>query len=482
MNMIFNIHSYFTMKDANKSADRSGFLGDNTGYTARQRTPGRTTGHEGSLIEQQAPKGRMELSGQKVSAGDTGQTELPLPNGSFAEREFAKITGTNTVNTGQIVTDTFMPATQVGQSGYGNGANPMDAMLPKDSAAISADWESQVNWFAETQKVISNLQKSFPGIQILYSGSQLNQKDLANLAASLGKGSHLILSEDFLKQMTSGSEGFEKGKAALTDALSALASKQGNPAAPGKGTYLQAEQKMSWTLNEPQKQEETPKPKWQQDAEQAQSMLEQMKKAQEEAKERKNKFRVKTSSSSYQTATSYAKLASAGSKSSVRGVMGEARRNISSLKMAAAFGDSDERTKARAAIRSYETLLMRGNRKIRRLNEEELVRLRKKRAEQREQKEKALALKMEMNRQKTKRRSADRMLVEEGKLYDRNGMFYTSHKHNKYDPREEYDQLSASYIPAMPTTGGVPAGDMGTAGAGIGAGGFTAADVTITIE
>lgn len=449
MNMIFNIHSYFTMKDVNKPADRGGFHGDNTSRSAGQQKPDKISDHRGPVSQH----------------GQREQAENPALKGL-------------TENPGQMVSDTFVPAAQAGQAGYGNGANPMDSMLPKDSAAISEDWESQVNWFAETQKVISNLQKSFPGVQILYSGSQLNQKDLANLAASLGKGSHLILSEDFLKQMTSGSEGFEKGKAALTNALSALASKEGNPAAPGKGAYLEVDQKMSWTLNEPKKKEEVPKPKWQQDAEHAQSMLEQMKKAQEEAKERKDKFRVKTSPASYWTAESYAKLASAGSKSSVRGVMGEARRNISSLKMAASFGDTDERAKARAAIRSYETLLMRGNRKIRRLNEEELVRLRKKRAEQKEQKEKALALKMEINRQKTKRRSADRMLVEEGKLYDRNGIFYGSHKHNKYDPRDEYDQLSTGYIPSVPAAGGPPVGDMNMGAAG----GFTAADVTITVE
>lgn len=453
MNMIFNIHSYFTMKGANKPADSRSH--ECASHSAGQWGPGRSQEHT-EPTRQPGQNGHMESFGSKASGANHGQT----------------------------ATDIFVPAAQAGQAGYGNGANPMDAMLPKDSAAISEDWESQVNWFTETQKVISNLQKSFPGVQILYSGNQLNQKDLANLAASLGKGFHLILSEDFLKQMTSGSEGFEKGKAALTNALSALVSKEGNPAAPGKGAYLQAEQKMSWTLKEPKKEEETPKPKWQQDAEQARSMLEQMKKAQEEAKERKDKFRVKTSPSSYQTATSYAKLAAAGSKSGVRGVMGEARRNISSLKMAASFGDPDERAKARAAIRSYETLLMRGNRKIRRLNEEELVRLRKKRAEQKEQKEKALALKIEMNRQKTKRRSADRMLVEEGKLYDRNGVFYGSHKHSKYDPRDEYDQLSASYVPAVPAGDGLPAGDTGATGAGMGAGagGFTAADVTITVE
>lgn len=376
-----------------------------------------------------------------------------------------------------VLTDRFVPGEK---AGYGRPADSMEALFPKDSAAISQDWENQVNWQAETQKVIGNLQKSFPGVQILYSSGSMNQKELSNLAAALGRGSHLILSEDFLKQMASGSEGFEKGKAALTNALTALAAEQ-NPAAAGKGAYLQAEQKMAWTLSEP-KQEEAPKPKWQQDAEQAKSMLEQMKKAQEDAKKNKKDFRVKTSKTDYQTAASYARLAAAGSKSGIQGVMSDARRKIANLKTASALGDSSERAKAKAAIRSYETLLMRGNRKIRRLNEEELTRLRKKRAEQKEQKEKALAAKLEMNRQRTKRRTADRMLVEEGKLYDRNGIIQSAHRRGKYDPRDEYDELAnAAYIPSVPSM------DTAAVGTGMGmstgtGGGFTAADVTVTIE
>lgn len=383
----------------------------------------------------------------------------------------------NVQTSGTLVTDRFTPG---GQTGYGRPADSMDALLPKDSAAISQDWESQVNWQAETQKVIGNLQKSFPGVQILYASGSMSQKELSDLAAALGRGSHLILSEDFLKQMASGSEGFEKGKAALTNALTALGADK-NPAAAGKGAYLQADQKMSWTLSEPKK-EEAPKSKLEQDAEQAKTMLEQMKKAQEDAKKKKQDLRAKTSSSNYQTATSYARLASAGSKAGIQGVMSDARRKIANLKTASALGDSSERAKAKAAIRSYETLLMRGSRKIRRLNEEELTRLRKKRAEQKEQKEKALAAKLEMNRQRTKRRTADRMLVEEGKLYDRNGIFQTSQRRSKYDPREEYDELAnAAYIPSVPSV------DTGAAGAGMGAGigmggGFTAADVTITVE
>lgn len=357
------------------------------------------------------------------------------------------------------------------------GFSPDSTVSPafRDSANISNDWESQVNWQAETQKAIRNLQKSFPDIAIFYSSSNLNQKELSSLAASLGRGSHLILSEDFLKQMSSGNSGYQKGKSALTEALTSLAA-QSNPSAAGRGICLQADQKMSWTLNEPQK-EESPKPQWQQDAEQAQSMLERMKQSQEDAKKKKD-FRVKTSATDYRTAGSYAKLASAGSRAGVQAVMGETRRKISSLKMASAFGDSNERMKARAAIRSYETLLMRGNRKIRRLNEEELVRLRKKRAEQREQKEKATALKMEMARQRVKRRTADHMLVEEGKLYDRNGLVYSSHRRTRYEEELREELCSAAFIPSVPAAESLPQTD-GSIGQ---SSGFTAADVTITIQ
>lgn len=350
-----------------------------------------------------------------------------------------------------------------------------------DSADIPENWQEQMDWQAQTNQLLNHLQKSFPSVQILYSGN-IDQKTLANLAASLGKGSHLLLSEDFIQQMGSSAENFEKGKNILMNALNSLA--QGTGKAAGKGIYLEAEGKFSWTLqtSETKKESSVPKTTWEQKAEETKSILDRMKQSQEDAKKRQEqqkKFRKAKNASNYRTAGTYAKLASAGSKTAVNGVMSEARRKIANLRSISAIGDTEERMKARAAIRSYQTLLARGGRKIRRLNEEELTRLRRKQAERKAEMEKALRHKQEQNMQKVKRRSADRMLVEEGRLNDMNQFIYGPHSRNKYR-YDDKDDATESVTLAVPAAAAAIA--VASAEVSAGAAEFTAADVTITVE
>lgn len=317
----------------------------------------------------------------------------------------------------------------------------------RDSAAISGDWQTKTDWQMETQQLIDNLRQSFPKIGILFSDN-LSRTDLSRLAAALGEGSHLILSEDFLEKMSSGKDGFEAGKKALIDALQSL-SRQ--PAKIGKGAYLSGGKSLYWNLSVPEEIPEETKPDWQQEAERITSMLERMKEMQQQQKDAKKKqkdFRKQTSAEDYQSAGSYARLASAGSKAQVQWVMSETRRKISNLRMAAALGDSEDKAKAQAAIRAHQTLLMRGGRKIRRLTEEELTQARKRRAEKNEEYEKALHLKIELNKQRSKRKTADYMIAEEGKLYDLNHGVFSSRKRHSYSPADAASP--AGTIPAAP--------------------------------
>lgn len=351
----------------------------------------------------------------------------------------------------------------------------------KDSANISENWQEQMDWQVETQDLINNLQKSFPKVEILFANSGMSKKELSSLAAVLGKGSHLILSEDFLAQMGSSKENFEKGKAAILEALNSLSSPSGK--SPGKGILLQSDKKMSWVLSEPKqtdKKDSIPT-KWEQEAERTKSMLEQMKKHQEEIKKRRAKQkeqRAKLHASDYRTAGTYARLASASSKSQVKGVMSDARRKIANLRAVSALGDNSERMKARVAIKSYNTLLMRGSRKIRRLNEEELTRLREKQAKRKEQERKVLQLKQEIKQQQTKRRSADRMIVQEGRLHDLNQMVYSLHRRNRYHEDDNKNNIRETVT--MPVSDSMstisPSVNMSTAMGGCE---FTPADVTI---
>lgn len=348
----------------------------------------------------------------------------------------------------------------------------------KDSADITNQWQDRIDWPSRVESALYNLQQSFPGISI-YVSADLTQNELADTAAALGPGSHLIVSENFLKQMAGGSEAWEQGKARLTEALSSLKSNQSE--AVGKGLYLAPEEQYSWLLHPPREEEKT-KTKWEQEAEDAKRLLDRMKEIQEEKKERQEKrkeLEKRQNAANYSVSGSYARLASARTRSNVQWVMGDVRQKIAKLRMVSASGDADETRKARAAIRSYQKLLLRGNRKIRRLTEEELVRLRQKRAEQKEQEAEALRLRLERERQKTKRRTADHMLVEEGRMSDMNQKIYGPHRHSRYRlPAEGFSEISPSSIIPAPVIVAekIPAEGGGSTG------GFTAADVIITAE
>ena len=105
--------------------------------------------------------------------------------------------------------------------------------------------------------------------------------------------------------------------------------------------------------------------------------------------------------------------------------------------------------KARAAIASMQKLLQRGNRKIRRLNEEEIVKLRKRRAQKTEKHRKELALKLEIKRMEQKRLSSDASIRAEGELED---------MHHDFQYRRHYDNHPytgadhAAPRPSIPTT------------------------------
>lgn len=83
--------------------------------------------------------------------------------------------------------------------------------------------------------------------------------------------------------------------------------------------------------------------------------------------------KTKSSLSPYSVAGCYTRLATASTKGQVQDVMLTAWRSISELRMTSCFGEDEDCAKARVVIASMQKLLQRGNRKIRRLNEEDAV-------------------------------------------------------------------------------------------------------------
>ncbi len=174
----------------------------------------------------------------------------------------------------------------------------------------------------------------------------------------------------------------------------------------------------------------------------------------------------------------YARLAGASSKAQVRSAMSEARRSIGSLQMAASMGETmKERNKARAAISSLQKLLLRGSRKIRRLNEEELVRLRKKRAVKKKKEEQ---LRLELQKKRNARYMADRAILMEGHLDDVNNAFrFRKLRDDGWEEGTIYPPDITSGVSSAALSEGIgAAGDL--AAGNISAGGISVSDVVMS--
>lgn len=247
---------------------------------------------------------------------------------------------------------------------------------PNDHADLSAEWTYTDDTKALVRQMLSSLQEKYPGIGIFITG-ELDKDSLRNAAASLGEGSYLLLSDSFLQKMQNSQEDYEKGKSILVQLLNRLSSSE----APGRaqGFYAAGQETLYWTAEasadksgQVQKEQNTNAFSWngtRQDSSDISKTI----------YSKSGKVSLKVISHSYNN------LAGARTKGQVQTVMSRARRDIANLRLAASFGDSEERMKARTAISSMQKLLQRGGRKIRRLNEAELTALRQKRAQKRQE-------------------------------------------------------------------------------------------------
>lgn len=118
-----------------------------------------------------------------------------------------------------------------------------------------------------------------------------------------------------------------------------------------------------------------------------------------------NKFEVKVSKPTDNTARLTQRLVAAGTESEVSAVIAEAGQNLVSLRIVAALGKGEDAQKARAIIQRLNKLINRGSGKIRDLRGEEVLRSRSKRAAEERKNAKAEKIKAEL-RQKQRTRQA----------------------------------------------------------------------------
>lgn len=335
--------------------------------------------------------------------------------------------------------------------------------IAKDELTLSQGWPKQTVLRKAVIEELATLQKDFSKVHIVI-GTGMDQDNLAATAAGLGKGKHLIISAEWLEQMGTDAESLEKGKEVLRQVLTQLS--KDSEGLLSQGAYIGEEEVRMWAGKNPVSgQEEKDDP-----FAEEKRVIEQMKKMTEEMKAAKNKSRIKVSSSAFSVSGLYARMAGANSKGQVQSAMGEARRSMASLRMVASLGSQKEQAKARSAISSIQKLLARGSRKIRRLNEEELTKIEKKKETE---KKKAEKLKVELQKKRNARKIADRGIAMEGHLADVNHAFQFRNR-DEEERYLNYSPYAAESDISMPV-------DTIAAGAGADiSGGIAASDIVVS--
>ena len=301
------------------------------------------------------------------------------------------------------------PMGSQGASEVRNGKSITHSGKAEKEAVRAADTDT-VEFGAEDRGTVSKevvldylrvLEKDYPGVTILIRYRE-EVRDLKQLAASLGKGRFLVVTTDFLKRMGRDTGEYERCKNVLKETARGLV--MGGSANASEGACLDAAGKKTWAAAGRQKSGQKD----------VTSGIAGFPGSQEKQRRESEIIVKKASVSSYSTSGHYGSLARAGTKGQVQKVLGDVHRSIGNLRLAACFGDEDERAKADRAIRSLQKLLAKGNKKIKRLDEESNLKRKEKRAEKARKEKKVLQIRIEMKKRRSARYRADYGLVKEG--------------------------------------------------------------------
>ncbi|WP_077609622.1 hypothetical protein [Clostridium sp. Marseille-P2415] len=328
--------------------------------------------------------------------------------------------------------------------------------IVKDRVEFSEEW-SGMDLKDIVKKALDCLKEQYPSIDIVIDEKE-SVGELPGLAAGLGRGTHLVISQKFLERMGSSTEEFGKCSSVLTGIAKQLACQEGSSMA--SGAYVGQSGAAFWTAgNRPETGE---------------GRLAGFSGFSDTSADKNN---ILTNQLSKTAAVSvsrhYSRLAGARTKGQVQTVMADVQRSIGNLQMTAVYGDDEEKVKASRALRSLKKLLARGNRKISRLNKEQLAALKKKRAEKEQEEKKAEQARQEMKRIRAGKTGSDHSLVMEGSAVE---AYIRGYRHYR-KLKEEYegsrisgtDMLSAG----ISTEGAVES-------AGAAGGEIAAADVTVS--
>lgn len=348
-----------------------------------------------------------------------------------------------------------------------DGAKERQQVQNRDMVEIAEEGTENIDWKQKAQEKLEEIKKKYGNVSCT-EGKLPNGMDLKQLAAQLGPGAHLIISKEFMDRMGASEEDYYECSEILTEIFKQLS--LSSAAEKASGAILSGDQVTFWSV--PKKKEEILDTLKKQQEETSNNTVSKMMEALKENKSSKD-YRYSVSPGAYDTAGNYSSLAKAGSRTAVNRVMGDVRRNISSLSLVACLGDDEDRPKARAAMRSLQKLLVRGHQKLGRLRREELLAVRQKRARERNLERQEQQIRLELKKKRMERSTADGAIELEGRL-DSQGISWQKRRLDRIE--ELRDRLeSGAYMGGVEPVGGsipeMPAGQ---------GGGFTAESVEVS--
>ena len=316
----------------------------------------------------------------------------------------------------------------------------------RDQIRISKNEETHSSFL----QLLDQLHHQYPDIHIMIEkpAAEDERDILADALGEMGDGYSLILSREFMESLHAGKESYDCKTKALFACMQKLS---GLPGATG--VWFEEDKAVFWA-NIPAKEKTGQIMQTQEN--QGESWISKM--LPSPAEQETQKLRL-NASSSYQTASSYARMSQAKNKMAVQTVMQQTRRDIVSLKLISVFGDDKEQAKAKAAIRSLQKLLLRGNKKIKKFSEEEMSRRRMKQAAEKKQYEKEIQSRLELKRQKTSRSIFDSILQKEGQLEELNSVpvYRRNRLRIEVPPPPQIAAIDSAKAAVFPDTAAFPA-------------------------
>lgn len=290
-----------------------------------------------------------------------------------------------------------------------------EPIKPESTAASrtdQADIQATERLSSGIRDFLADLTQECPDIRFVFT-QQDDPKKLKELAASLGQGSFVVLSNSFLQQMSKSEAAFLNGKTLIKEVVSLLRGRADK--SYSHGAFLSGDKLTFWNN---QASKETKK-NFMQNQSQINTAFDAFQALRQGLQQQQSKttklFHIRLDKNSLNATRTYQKLARAGTKGEVSKVIASTNAQIAKLKAAIGSDGADD-DEIRAAIAKLKHAVIRAQRKIKNLDHETLLRRQQQRAAKEAHQRKIRELEQALQRRKSSRRSRESAYIQQSIL------------------------------------------------------------------